>query len=337
MAVWNTYLVEHYRPGLTVEALQRTVLQVRAACSSMEREGHAVRYVRTTIVPTNEAFLTLVEATSETLVREHLRALRRRLRPDLESRRRRRLTTNQQREGARMRRTIPITIAVVLAVALLTAAVSVAADKPSPARQIAALKGQIKQLRVALARERTTVASLRAAIAADSPAGVKRLATTKALLDKYRSVDAARADGYVPASPCKSSPAGSMGIHYANPGEASMDPAIDPLKPEVMLYAPTAAGLELVAAEYFKADADQDLNTNGDRPTLFGRAFDGPMAGHSPTMPRRYRPPRLALEAQPSGDVPQWNPDVRCSSARCGACPEMAPARPRRACPLPFR
>ncbi len=70
MVVWNTYLVEHYRPGLTAEALQRTVLQVRAACSSMEREGHAVRYVRTTIVPTDEALLTLVEATSETLVRD---------------------------------------------------------------------------------------------------------------------------------------------------------------------------------------------------------------------------------------------------------------------------
>ena len=35
-------------------------------------------------------------------------------------------------------------------------------------------------------------------------------------------------------------------------------------------------------------DADQNLTTDGDRPSLFGRAFDVPMLGHSPTMPIHY-------------------------------------------------
>jgi hypothetical protein len=51
------------------------------------------------------------------------------------------------------------------------------------------------------------VARLKKAIAALSPAAPKaQLARTKSALDKYQSVDQARADGYLQASPCESSP-----------------------------------------------------------------------------------------------------------------------------------
>lgn len=65
-----TYLVEHYRPGLGVEALRHTAALVRAAARAMEDEGRAVRYVSSTIVPADESFLSLFEASSEELVRE---------------------------------------------------------------------------------------------------------------------------------------------------------------------------------------------------------------------------------------------------------------------------
>jgi Protein of unknown function (DUF4242) len=68
--VLETYLVEHYRPGLAVEDLQRAASLLRAAASAMEREGSTLRYVRSTIVPHDEAFMALFEATSEALVRE---------------------------------------------------------------------------------------------------------------------------------------------------------------------------------------------------------------------------------------------------------------------------
>jgi hypothetical protein len=94
-----------------------------------------------------------------------------------------------------------------------------------------------------------------------------------------------------------------------------MDAKIDPEKPEILTYVPTANDLVLLAAEYFKADADQDLSTDGDRPTLFGRAFDGPMLGHAPGMPKALRPPRLGLEAKPERAVRPVEPgrDVRVS------------------------
>ncbi len=70
MVVWNTYLVEHYRPGLTAAALQQAAALVRASAATLEDEGRSVRYVRSTIVPHDEAFLALFEAASESLVRE---------------------------------------------------------------------------------------------------------------------------------------------------------------------------------------------------------------------------------------------------------------------------
>jgi hypothetical protein len=76
-----------------------------------------------------------------------------------------------------------------------------------------------------------------------------------------------------------------MGLHYVSEW-ALRDGRIDAAKPEILVYAPTSGGgRQLVAAEYFKPDADQVLSTDDDRPTLFGRTFDGPMAGHAPGMP----------------------------------------------------
>jgi hypothetical protein len=66
----ETYLVEHYRPGLSAEELGAWAARVRDTANEMEREGKAVRYLRATIVPTDESLLCVLEAASEDLVRE---------------------------------------------------------------------------------------------------------------------------------------------------------------------------------------------------------------------------------------------------------------------------
>jgi hypothetical protein len=66
----QAYLVEHYRPGLAVEGFRRRALQVRGAAAELAREGKAVRYLRSTIVPADEALLCVLEAADEKLVRE---------------------------------------------------------------------------------------------------------------------------------------------------------------------------------------------------------------------------------------------------------------------------
>jgi len=67
---WATYLVEGYRPGIPVEALKRAAQRLNAAAAQMAREGKPVRYVHSTIVPEDESCLSLIEAASESLVRE---------------------------------------------------------------------------------------------------------------------------------------------------------------------------------------------------------------------------------------------------------------------------
>ncbi len=102
-----------------------------------------------------------------------------------------------------------------------------------------------------------------------------------------------------------------MGFHYMNPA-AIQDPKLDPLKPEVLLYAQATGGLQLIGVEYMKVDGDQSLATDGDRPTLFGRAFDGPMLGHAPGMPIHYDLHVWLQKRNPSGMFAQWNPEVSC-------------------------
>jgi muconolactone delta-isomerase len=66
----ETYLVEHYRPGSGPAELQGAAERVRAAASALAIEGGKLRYLRSTIVPGDEAFLSIFEADSESAIRD---------------------------------------------------------------------------------------------------------------------------------------------------------------------------------------------------------------------------------------------------------------------------
>jgi len=149
------------------------------------------------------------------------------------------------------------------------------------------------------------------ATAGDGPLPAE-LQDVRAAVARYHSVEQATRDGYVQASPCESSPAGAMGQHWVN-FALMADPAIDPLRPEVLLYLPDSNGnLKLVAVEYLKFDADGSLLTDDDRPFFFGQPFDGPMPGHNPGMPVHYDLHVWVAEHNPNGVYAQWNPALRC-------------------------
>lgn len=138
------------------------------------------------------------------------------------------------------------------------------------------------------------------------------LKAAKAAAAKFHSIEQAERAGYVLASPCVESPAGGMGFHYESPALMA-DDAIDPLQPEVLVYAAKPNGrLELVAIEYWKRDADGSLLTDGDRPSVLGQAFDGPMPGHSPVMPVHYDLHVWLYEANASGMFAPFNPAIDC-------------------------
>lgn len=73
----------------------------------------------------------------------------------------------------------------------------------------------------------------------------------------------------------------------------------------MLLYEPNRQGgdLRLVGI---------DLTTDGDRPSLFGRGFDGPMLGHSPEMPVHFDMHVWLYKNNPDGVFAAWNPRVGC-------------------------
>ena len=127
------------------------------------------------------------------------------------------------------------------------------------------------------------------------------------VLAKYRDVNKALADGYIPVSGCEALPGtGGMGIHYLNP-QLGSDLVSDPFKPEILLYAPNGrGGLDFLGPEYFQADAGQA------RPNVNGQSFDGPMPGHNPQMPVHYDLHVWLFKYNPAGLFSVWNPRVKC-------------------------
>ncbi len=132
------------------------------------------------------------------------------------------------------------------------------------------------------------------------------VAQVRQAIAPYRDVDVALAAGYVPVSPCETSPEGGMGVHYLNPALAAPGP-VDPAKPAVLLYGPDKDGEpQLLGAEYFQPAVGQPT------PTLAGEPFDGPMPGHSPGMPEHFDLHVWTEVANPAGVFAQWNPRVTC-------------------------
>jgi hypothetical protein len=93
---------------------------------------------------------------------------------------------------------------------------------------------------------------------------------------KYHNISVARADGYVDDGfGCVADPdLGGMGWHLIR-DDLHADPAIDPLKPELLIYEPQKnGGMRLVAVEYEVFQADWANAGNTEPPSLFGRTFE---------------------------------------------------------------
>ena len=158
----------------------------------------------------------------------------------------------------------------------------------------------------------TTVVAFTAVASASPPDDAQAV---KAASARYHSFEQARQDGYtIAGEPCISSPLGTMGIHAANPALMA-DPALDPSRPEILLYLPDGEGkLRLVAVEYWRADTDGSLATDGDRPSLLGQPFDGPMPGHNPAMPVHYDLHVWVWDDNPGGLFAPFNRSLSCPS-----------------------
>jgi hypothetical protein len=145
---------------------------------------------------------------------------------------------------------------------------------------------------------------------------LQELAKLRQATVRYQDVNNALADGFVPVSECVLNQDGTagMGIHYAN-FDRLIDPSINAMEPELLLYVPRADGLKLVAVEYMFAIGPPDAPIPASppaAPVLFGHSFDGPMLGHGPGMPPHYDFHVWLWEANPDGIFTDFNPNVKC-------------------------
>lgn len=136
---------------------------------------------------------------------------------------------------------------------------------------------------------------------------------------RFMDLQAAQAAGYalptgVPLERCIMSldGTGAMGFHYIH-GDLVGDAVLDPGKPEVLVFAPTAdGGRDLVALEYVVFAEAWDA-VNDEPPVLFERELM--LTGE----PNRYElPPFYSLHAwlwreNPAGLFAGFDPDVTCT------------------------
>ncbi|MCG5218689.1 hypothetical protein [Streptosporangium sp. KLBMP 9127] len=146
------------------------------------------------------------------------------------------------------------------------------------------------------------------------------LSRLRAAMEKFKDPAVAERYGYVRTDHCSQfqftgadgKPIGGMGYHYANQ-RLIQDPRLLPLQPEVLVYVPGVRDRrELGAIEYIKNDDDQLLATPEDRPSLFGREFQGPMEPHANGGAIHYDMHIWLFMHNPKGLFEPWNPRVVC-------------------------
>ena len=69
-AVTATYMVERYWPGVAQDQVRCAVSKVGEAVCEMGRNGTAIRYLGSTLIPVDESVLCLFQATSADVVAE---------------------------------------------------------------------------------------------------------------------------------------------------------------------------------------------------------------------------------------------------------------------------
>jgi hypothetical protein len=147
------------------------------------------------------------------------------------------------------------------------------------------------------------------------------LQAAKTALAKYSDPLVAVRDGYFSTVACVDYPQGgadgplvhkpgAMGVHFLNP--ANIGPALDPTKPQVLIYEPVGNKLVLTAAEWLMPVEA----AGGKAPMIFGPALGGPMDGHEPIMPASLRHYDLHVwlwKQNPNGVFASTNPAVKCA------------------------
>ena len=138
---------------------------------------------------------------------------------------------------------------------------------------------------------------------------LEQLTQVRGVLSSFESVDGALKAGYTKFMDCMSSAQGAQGQHYTN-GALIDDPALDPLRPEALMYEPRADGtLRLVGLEYIVFQKAWHDAGHKAAPVLLGREF----SLNTTLLPQPYYALHLWVwQYNPLEVFANWNPLVTC-------------------------
>jgi hypothetical protein len=146
------------------------------------------------------------------------------------------------------------------------------------------------------------------AIAAVAARGQSELAQVRAATAQFQRSEVAEAAGFVNVNvgECVEHPElGGMGYHFVNFDLVDLE--LDPLQPEILVYAPSPSGnLKLVAVEYAVPIEPWDAQFDHPPSVLGQHLHPNPHLG-------LYVLHAWIWENNPAGMFEDWNPNVSCS------------------------
>ena len=132
--------------------------------------------------------------------------------------------------------------------------------------------------------------------------------------ERFKDVAAAEAEGYGLMFGCVSGPDyGAMGLHYVN-FPLVQDIALDPAKPEIVIYEPLPNGRKRLVGADFLVFAEAWHAKHAETPQVMGQLM------HLIESPNRYGLPAFytlhvwAWKESASGPFVNWHPTVSCGN-----------------------
>ena len=131
--------------------------------------------------------------------------------------------------------------------------------------------------------------------------------------ERFKDPAVAEGEGYKLAFGCVSGPDyGAMGLHFVNMNLVG-DPALDPMRPEIVIYEPLPSGrLRLIGADYLVLASAWDAVHPGEPPQIMGQLLHLFEAPNRFGLPAFYTLHVWAWKENPTGTFVNWHANVSC-------------------------
>lgn len=151
--------------------------------------------------------------------------------------------------------------------------------------------------------------------AAQSSQAATLLQVVRDSTERFKDVAVAQKEGYALQFGCVSGgDFGAMGLHFVNPALVASG-VLDPTRPQIIIYEPTADGhLRLTGADFLVVASQWDAAHPGVTPQLMGQLFHLFDAPNRFGLPPFYTLHVWAWKENPNGAFVNWHPNVSCQS-----------------------